>query len=494
MLQYSFANALDVHRLLEWAKLLGATVSGSILSLIIYTLVYHAFFHPLAKYPGPVLAKFTNLYSAYHAWKVDAEEMVKSPTDVYGHGAPVTKGHSYKVLSARAPNTLTMQDKVQHSRRRRVLSQAFSESSLRKFEPVMQARIDRFLRVVRGPDLQAGQWSEPSNMAHRFTHLAFDTMTALTFDIDYRTIEDGEYRFVMDTIEKSNVRLAALWQMPNLTFGGLDRKLLPESDKAAKRFVLFLRSLMKIRLGEDKADNNDIFSFLQQCKDSDTGQHLTLKELSTETATFVVAGVDTSSTTMAAMAHYLSCTEKAYRQAVEEVRAAFDSVEEIQLGKKLNSCVFLRACMDEALRLSPPGGGPPWRVIDNDKGMMINGQFVPPGCEVGSGIYAMQRSPANWEHPHRFMPERWADEVEGRRPYFPFNIGPRSCVGKPLAIAQIMLTFARLLFEFDFERAEEATRSKANLDMLDSQTIPYVLRDHVTGQKDGPMLRFRPRF
>lgn len=93
--------------------------------------------------------------------------MLKSPTDVYGHGAPVTKGHSYKVLAARAPNTLTMQDKLQHSRRRRVLSQAFSESSLRKFEPVMQARIDRFLRAVRGADLQAGQWSEPSNMAHR---------------------------------------------------------------------------------------------------------------------------------------------------------------------------------------------------------------------------------------------------------------------------------------------------------------------------------------
>ena len=94
--------------------------------------------------------------------------MLTPPTAVYGHGAPVTKGHSYKVLSARAPNTLTMQDKLQHSRRRRVLSQAFSESSLRKFQPVIQARIDRFLQVIRGgADLQAGQWSEPSNMAHR---------------------------------------------------------------------------------------------------------------------------------------------------------------------------------------------------------------------------------------------------------------------------------------------------------------------------------------
>lgn len=119
-------------------------------------------------------------------------------------------------------------------------------------------------------------------------------MTALTFDIDYRTMEETKYRYVMHAIEKSNVRLAALWQMPELTFGGIDRKLLPRSDKAAKKFVEFLRSLMKIRLGEEKGGNKDIFSFLQQCKDPDTDQRLSLKELSAETATFVVAGKLTS--------------------------------------------------------------------------------------------------------------------------------------------------------------------------------------------------------
>lgn len=96
-----------------------------------------------------------------------AKELCGLSSDVYGHGAPVTKGHSYKVLSARAPNTLTMQDKTQHSRRRHVISQAFSESSLRKFEPVIQSRIDRFFQVLRGRDLPAGQWSEPSDMAKR---------------------------------------------------------------------------------------------------------------------------------------------------------------------------------------------------------------------------------------------------------------------------------------------------------------------------------------
>ena len=147
--------------------------------------------------------------------------------------------------------------------------------------------------------------------------------------------------------------------------------------------------------------------------------------------------------------------------------------------------------MDEALRLSPPGGGPPWRVVEGS-GTVIDGEFIPGGCEVGAGIYAMHHSPENWEDPMSFVPERWLDKTDGRRPYFPFNIGPRNCVGKPLAIAQIMLTFARLLWEFDFRRADsENTPGDASGGSTPTQ---YVLKDHVTGQKEGPVLCFHPRF
>lgn len=204
-------------------------------------------------------------------------------------------------------------------------------------------------------------------------------------------------------------------------------------------------------------------------------------------------GSDTTSTTLASLAYYLTGSSRCYRRAADEVRTTFTSVDEIRFGPKLNSCVFLRACLDEAMRITPPGGASLWREVEQSDAV-IDGEFVPAGCEVGSSIYAMHRSPKNWEHPDKFLPERWIEHKatgQGKRqPYFPFNIGPRSCVGKPLALAEVMLTFARLLWEFDMRRAGS---DELWWMVHDTETAEYMLKDHVTGQKEGPLVCFRPR-
>jgi len=199
--------------------------------------------------------------------------------------------------------------------------------------------------------------------------------------------------------------------------------------------------------------------------------------------------------------HYLAWSPRCYRRATEEVRAAFSSADEIGFGAKLNSCVFLRACLNEALRITPPGGGPLWREVERG-GTRVDGEFFPGGCEVAAAIYAMHRSAANWENAGSYMPERWLDtremdKTESRetksatQPYFPFGIGPRSCVGKPLAIAQVTLTFAHLLWEFDFRVVGAGDLWWEGDDINPPE---YHLLDHVTGHKTGPVLQFRPRF
>lgn len=53
-------------------KLAATIASVAVTTLLIVGKAAHlVFFHPLAKYPGPWIARFSNAYAAYHGWKGD---------------------------------------------------------------------------------------------------------------------------------------------------------------------------------------------------------------------------------------------------------------------------------------------------------------------------------------------------------------------------------------------------------------------------------------
>lgn len=57
--------------------------AGVFLVLAIY-IVYYRYFHPLSKYPGPFLASFSNLWKAYHLYKLRMPEDLQQLHGVYG--------------------------------------------------------------------------------------------------------------------------------------------------------------------------------------------------------------------------------------------------------------------------------------------------------------------------------------------------------------------------------------------------------------------------
>lgn len=212
-------------------------------------------------------------------------------------------------------------------------------------------------------------------------------------------------------------------------------------------------------------------------------------------------GSDTTSTTLAALLFYLSRYPAVYRNATQEIRTTFTSQSEIRAGPKLNSCVYLRACIDETLRISPPVGGSLWREVDAG-GAVIDGIPIPAGSDVGTGIYALHHNAALYPEPEVYKPERWlrgkgADsraDSGALAPYSPFSVGPRSCIGKPLAYMELMLTAATLLCKFDFRDEDERFHfdQQDKWERLGKMPEPglFRLRDHVTSAKDGPMLQF----
>lgn len=220
----------------------------------------------------------------------------------------------------RAPNTLTQRDKKLHGKKRRVISQGFSDNALRAFEGPITAQIQKFSGLLGGnkndysteDDLFTEQssenWSPVRDMARWcefslsipfylfliFNHkpgdyLAFDIMAAVTFSASYDTLGSIENRPVIKAIETSNVRMSVLLQAPGLP--KFHQKLFPDAIAARNVFIKFVNRMLKERYARIEKNNKDIFSFLAEAKDPETGKGFDDNELGAESTTLVVAGM-----------------------------------------------------------------------------------------------------------------------------------------------------------------------------------------------------------
>lgn len=156
--------------------------------------------------------------------------------------------------------------------------------------------------------------------------------------------------------------------------------------------------------------------------------------------------------------------------------------------------------------MAPAVASAPWREVTSD-GALIDGCRVPAGYDVGIGIYSIQHNEDYFPQAFKFMPERWLvdssaistrEKVDQARSAFaPFSIGPRSCLGKGLATAELLFIMASVMVTFDF-------RKPNGVESLLGEGSPgapygrhrkdeYQLIDHIICAKDGPMLQFRKR-
>jgi cytochrome P450 len=213
--------------------------------------------------------------------------------------------------------------------------------------------------------------------------------------------------------------------------------------------------------------------------------------------TTVNAGSDTSSTAMAALFFYLSRNPPAYDRVTKEVRGVFQGIDDISQGPKLSSCTYLRACIQEALRLCPPVTGPLWRQV-LPGGITISGHNIPAGYEVGTGFWSLNRSDKYYPEPRQFLPERWLPESStgaeqlgmARAAFASFSVGPRNCVGKGLAITELMLGMAAVIAQYDFRPARDARLAQVG-EGVGASRGQFQTFWGFTSEKNGPYLEFR---
>lgn len=307
-------------------------------------------------------------------------------------------------------------------------------------------------------------------------------MTDIIFGLDFGLLETPDNRFIIDAMKASNVRVSVLFQACWLRNFTIDKQLFPSAITARSRIIRFVNKILRKRLQKPNTGQADIFAQMIDAKDPETGTRLSKAELGAESTTLMFAGTETTAAALSALFHNFSDNPQALTTATAEIRAAFPKSIPICMGPQLHSCRFLKACIDETLRLNPPIGSAPWRKIVPG-GAVIDGESIPAGCDVGTAIYAIQRSEKHFKLASEFRPERWLDE-RGDNDFSvcnPFSIGTRSCVGKGLALREIVLVASYILQSLDIRA----------VNTLDAGSSRFLSEDHITTATTGPFLAFR---
>lgn len=116
---------------------------------------------------------------------------------------------------------------------------------------------------------------------------------------------------------------------------------------------------------------------------------------------------------------------------------------------------FTNAVISESLRLHPPV---PLEIQENTGSLPIvlpDGNIVHPGEKVLWSPWVMARSPRIWgEDADSFRPDRWLESTFKEKTAYEwpvFHAGPRNCLGKNLARAELAFSLVHLLRRFEFE-------------------------------------------
>jgi len=195
------------------------------------------------------------------------------------------------------------------------------------------------------------------------------------------------------------------------------------------------------------------------------------------------------------MLYYLCTNPDTLKKLQKEIREAFQSEDEIVTGKALADCTYLKACIDEALRMSPPVPGLLPREIIAEEGCVIDGEHIPCGTIVGVPIHGIHHNEEYFPNPFSYQPERWLEgSVEQHEKiqsaFTPFSLGSRGCIGKSLAYIELRVAMARLVWNFEFEQVPTQDMAENWMSGYGVTKTDYKLKDGFTTKKAGPVVKF----
>jgi cytochrome P450 family 135 len=325
-------------------------------------------------------------------------------------------------------------DEDAHMAQRKLMLPSFHGERMRGYEAVMSE--------VAAREVEAWPVGTPLS--------SWPTMQAVTLEVIMRTVfgvrTDERLRRLGDALRRALAwgskpsRMALLAAVGPRRVGRLPmfRRVIEPAD------ALIHEEIRRRRGADDLAERDDVLSLLLQARHED-GRPMSDRELRDELMTLLVAGHETTATSLAWALEALARHPAVLARLRDEVDAGEDA--------------YLDAVVKETLRLRPVVALVVRRLTEP---MEIGGRLLPAGVSVAPCIYLLHRRPDVYPEPRAFRPERFLEQPAGTYTWIPFGGGVRRCLGASFAQFEMKVVLREVVSRLEIEpggrRAERRVR------------------------------------
>ncbi|KXH35671.1 hypothetical protein CSIM01_05065 [Colletotrichum simmondsii] len=407
-----------------------AAIISAILCLLAIPVIYNVIFHPLARVPGPFLAKFNDFWHAYQLYTNMRHETLCKLHDRYGP------------LVRLGPSTVSVNTTEGFQKVYSATSPIGKSPFYQSFTPGFKSSFSSMGSAYK---------EKKSILSQAFAQKKLDAMETAFLGHIWKLCEEG-----------------TLWRW--LLLQRLIRKFSYNHTTRGYPAKMAIGAMIKQR--HNPSGRQDIFNYLLTAKSPTTGTPFPDRELFGEAIVMFVAGSDTTSTALLTILWHLLAHKDAYDKVALEVRSTVTTRNELNYHK-IQHLPYLRAVIEEGLRIFPPNAGfIPRQVLQSDGAFVLHGIPLPVGTEVGVANMAMHRNPKYFEQPNDFIPERWIGDgqsaVKDKSAFSPFSKGPRACLGRTMAYMEMSIALAAMFLEMDMEFEDPGSEARQGFTATDS--------------------------
>jgi cytochrome P450 len=318
-------------------------------------------------------------------------------------------------------NSVILLDEAAHMEQRKLMLPAFHGEKMERLSDLIAEVAER----------EVASWprGEPIELGPRLQRLTLEIILRAVFGLD-----PGER---LDALRE---RLSAM-----LAFGDRPISLLPPPPGRLATvlerhgpFAGFVRlqeeadELLFELIDErrrEKAERDDILSMLLDARHEDESP-MSAQELRDELMTLLVAGHETTASTLAWTFERLVRLPRVLARLTEEIAGS-------------DGDAYITATVQEALRRRPvlPNAAP--RLVKQP--LEVGGWRYPMDVCLVPNAYLLHHDPEIYSDPYAFRPERFLDEPPGTYTWIPFGGGRRRCIGASFAMLEMKIVIRSML-------------------------------------------------